>query len=77
MTTQTQTLTKTETTSIHPATHPGYVHLRAANLERQIEFYEKVIGLRMHWRKDGNAEMGVGNEDLLRLTEKKDAIRYR
>ena len=77
MTTHTQTLTKTETTSIHPATHPGYVHLRAANVERQIEFYQKVIGLKLHWRKDGNAGMGAGNKDLLRLTEKKDAIRYR
>jgi catechol-2,3-dioxygenase len=48
MTTQTQTLIKTESTSIHPATLPGYVHLRVANLERQIGFYEKVIGLKLH-----------------------------
>ena len=77
MTTQTQTLIKTESASIHPATLPGYVHLRVANLERQIDFYEKVIGLKLHWRKDGTAGLGVGNEDLLRLTEVKDAIRYR
>ena len=77
MNTQTQVLTKTESTSIHPATLPGYVHLKVANLERQIGFYEKVVGLKLHWRKDGTAGLGVGNEDLLRLTEVKDAIRYR
>jgi catechol 2,3-dioxygenase len=73
----TQTQTRTKTTSIHPATLPGYVHLKVANLERQIEFYEKVIGLKLHWRKENAAGLGVGSDDLLRLTEVKDAIRYR
>jgi catechol 2,3-dioxygenase len=77
MTTQTQTLVKTESTNIHPATLPGYVHLKVANLERQISFYEKVIGLKTHWRKDNTASLGAGNEDLVRLTEVKDANRYR
>jgi catechol 2,3-dioxygenase len=77
MTTQTQTLVKTKSARIHPATLPGYVHLTVANLERQISFYKKVIGLKTHWRKDNTAGLGVGNVDLLRLTEVKDAIRYR
>ena len=77
MSVQTQPLNKTETTSIHPATRPGYVHLKVLNLEHQVEFYEKVIGLKLHWQKAGTAGLGVGNEDLLRLTEVKGANRYR
>jgi catechol 2,3-dioxygenase len=77
MNTSTQTLTKTEAASIHPATLPGYVHLTVASLERQISFYEKVIGLKLHWQKHNTAGLGVGNEDLVRMTEVKDAIRYR
>ena len=77
MNTQTQPLTKTGSASIHPATHPGYVHLRVASLERQIEFYQKVIGLKLHWRKADTAGLGAGKEGLLRLTEVKDAKRYR
>jgi catechol 2,3-dioxygenase len=73
----TQTQAKTETTSIHPAAHPGTVHLTVASLERQIEFYEKVIGYKLHWRKDASAGMGVGGRDLLRLTEVSAAKRYR
>jgi catechol 2,3-dioxygenase len=71
----TETQTKTRSTRIHPATLPGYVHLKVANLDRQIEFYGKVIGFKLHWRKEGTAGLGVGNDDLLRLTEVKDAIR--
>jgi len=74
---QTQPQEKTETMSIHPVTRPGYVHLKVADLGRQIEFYEKVIGLKLHWRKGSSAGLGVGNEDLLKLTELKNAVRYR
>ncbi len=77
MDSQTQVLTKTETTSIHPATLPGFVHLTVADLERQVEFYEKVIGLKLHWRKDAAAGMGVGNQDLVGLTEVSGAKRTR
>jgi catechol 2,3-dioxygenase len=74
---QTQPLTKTESTSIHPATLPGYVHLTVVDLERQVGFYEKVIGLKLHWRKDASAGMGVGSQDLVRLTEVSGAKRAR
>lgn len=77
MNVQTQSPTQTESLAIAPSTVPGYVHLKVADLERQIEFYEKVIGLKLQWRKDGLAGLGVGNEDLLRLTELKSARRYR
>ena len=62
---------------LHPATRMGYVHLTVANLDRQIEFYRQFIGLKLHWRKDSSAGLGVGGEDLLRLTESRGARRYR
>jgi len=76
MSTQTLALTKTEF-SIHPATRPGHVHLTVADLDRQVEFYREVIGLKLHWREGATAGLGVGNEDLLRLTEVPGARRYR
>ena len=77
MNTQSQSLTKTESQSIHPATRPGYVHLTVDSLDRQAEFYEKVIGLQLHWRKDAAAGLGVGDQDLLRLTQVSGARRVR
>ena len=77
MSTQTQPLIKTEPASIHPATLPGYVHLTVASLERQIEFYQKMIGLKLHWRKESAAGMGVGDQDLVRFTEVNSAKRAR
>lgn len=62
---------------IHPASRPGHVHLTVANLDHQVEFYQKVIGLKLHWREGATAGLGVGNEDLLRLTEVRSARRYR
>jgi catechol 2,3-dioxygenase len=66
-------------TSFHlnPATRMGHVHLTVANLERQIEFYQRFIGLKLHWHKDDAAGLGVGGEDLLRLSESRSAHRYR
>lgn len=77
MSTSTQPLTKTGSTSIHPAARPGYVHLTVANLQRQIEFYEKVIGLKLHWRKEAAAGMGTGDKDMLKLTEVAGSKRVR
>lgn len=62
--------------SIHPDTGIGLVHHTVANLERQLEFYQSVIGLQVHWRKENSAGLGVGNQDLLLLTENPDAKRY-
>ncbi|MBI3738374.1 MAG: VOC family protein [Chloroflexi bacterium] len=72
---QTQSQTKTEF-RIHPGTLPGHVHLTVADLENQIKFYEQIIGLKLHWRKDQSAGLGVGNEDMLRLTEVHGARRF-
>ena len=68
---------------LDPATLPGHVHLTVANLDSELAFYQKVIGLQVHWRKDGvagepaSAGLGVGGADLLRLTEVPGAKRYR
>lgn len=54
---------------IHPATRMGHVHYTTAELERQIAFYEDILGFRTHWREGNSAGMGAGGQDLLRLTE--------
>jgi catechol 2,3-dioxygenase len=61
---------------IHPATLPGYVHLTVADLDRQVEFYTKVIGLRLISRDRATASLGVGDNELLRLTQVPGARRY-
>lgn len=75
MAVQTESPTKTEF-RIHPATRPGYVHLTVAGLDRQIAFYQEVIGLKLHWREGATAGLGVGDADLLQLTEVRGARRY-
>ena len=52
--------------AIHPDTRVGHVHLTVANLERQIEFYQSVIGFELHWREGETAGLGAGQTDLLR-----------
>lgn len=76
MITKTDLLTQTQF-SIHPATKPGLVHLTVADLEREIEFYRQVVGLKLHWREGNTAGLGVGGPDLLRLTEIRGAKRSR
>ena len=62
---------------IHPATRIGYVHLTVANLERQIEFYQRVVGFKLHWSEGKQAGLGAGQADLLRLTEDSSSVRVR
>jgi catechol 2,3-dioxygenase len=62
---------------IHPGTRLGHVHLTVADLDRQIQFYQDVIGLRLHWREGRTAGLGGGEADLLRLTEHREARRVR
>ncbi len=72
---QTQTTNKTEF-SIHPATMMGHVSLTVANLENQIEFYQKVLGFQLHWREGNKAGLGGGSADVLQLVEQPDYKRY-
>lgn len=67
----------TTQTEIHPATRLGHVHYTVANLERQIGFYQQVLGFKLHWREGQQAGLGAGGEDLLRLTERPGARRVR
>lgn len=62
---------------IHPATRIGHVHLRVADLKRQIEFYERVLGFSLHWRQERSAGLGAGGADLLRMSDDRDAQRTR
>src|SRR5947208_16684219 len=62
---------------IHPATTLGYVHLTTADLERQIAFYQSVLGLKVHARTDGTAPLGAGRDDLVRVTALLGARRRR
>ena len=62
---------------IPPATRLGHVHLTVANLDRQISFYQKVLGMQLHWRRGTSAGLGAGEADLLRLTEVPGARRSR
>lgn len=76
MTLPKQSLSKTDF-SIHPKTRIGHVSLTVANLDRQIDFYQQVIGLQLHGRSGNTASLGVGGPDLLRLTEVPGAGRRR
>ena len=76
MSTQQQPLSKTEF-SIDPATHIGHVSLNVSDLDRQIEFYEKVIGLQIRERSEDAASLGSGRSDLLRLVRLQGATRRR
>jgi catechol 2,3-dioxygenase len=64
-------------TSIHPATRLGPVELTAASLDRLIPFYQDFLGLQLHHRQAGWAELSAGGEPLLRLVEQPEARRVR
>jgi len=62
---------------IHPQTRPGFVLLKVANLENQLAFYQRALGLRLHWKNENSAGLGAGGEDLVRLTQIANGKRYR
>lgn len=73
-----QTQPKTQVTApIHPSTRLGHVHYTVANLDRQVAFYQNIVGFKLHWHNGKTAALGAGGEDLLHLTEQPDARRYR
>jgi catechol 2,3-dioxygenase len=73
---QTQAETKAEV-SIHPGTLIGGVSLTVASLERQVAFYQQVLGFELHERNGNTAVLGGGGPNLLRLTEEPGFKRYR
>lgn len=62
---------------IHPQTRPGFVHLKVANLENQLAFYQRALAFRLHWKNEISAGLGAGGEDLVRLTQIANGKRYR
>jgi catechol 2,3-dioxygenase len=61
--------------TLHPATRLGHVHYTVADLDRQIAFYQDVLGFKLHWQEGTRAGLGAGSEDLLLLTEVRGARR--
>jgi catechol 2,3-dioxygenase len=61
---------------IHPQTRLGAVHLNVAQLAPMVEYYQR-LGLRVHSRTDHVAHMGAGEEALLVLAERPQAVRDR
>ena len=76
MSTLTNSESKTEF-SIHPKTQMGQISLTVANLDNQLEFYQKAMGFKLHWRDGNKAGLGGGGKDLLLLTEEPDRKKYR
>lgn len=62
---------------IHPETRPVYVHLKVADLENQLAFYQNVLQLELNWREGMSAGLGVAGRDLVRLTQLPGGKRYR
>ena len=62
---------------IHSSTRPAYVHLKVADLENQLIFYQNVLQLGLNWREGRNAGLGVAGRDLVRLTQISGGKRYR
>lgn len=58
-----------ERTRLHPATNIGAVALTVKQLDRSLQFYQQVLGFQVHSRQDGQATLGAGGADLVRLTE--------
>jgi catechol 2,3-dioxygenase len=59
--------------TIAPATTVGAVHLTVFELERSLEFYRRAIGLTVLESGTGRASLGVGDRELLLLTEEPGA----
>lgn len=60
-------------TSIHPDTRLGSVHLTVSDLDRSLQFYGSALGLRTRRREEAVAELGTGTASLLILWERAGA----
>jgi catechol 2,3-dioxygenase len=54
--------------AIAPATHMGAVELSVADLDRTLEYWQRVVGLRVLERENGTASLGADTE-LVRFVE--------
>ena len=60
-------------TTIAPATHMGAVELSVADLERTLEYWQRVVGLRVLSRENRSASLGTGDTELVRFVEEPGA----
>jgi catechol 2,3-dioxygenase len=63
--------------TLDPKTNLGHVHLTVSDMERSLAFYQEAIGLTVQGRDDDTTYLGAGDNRLLALTEKRDAIHPR
>ena len=49
------------------------MHLTVTDLDRSLEFYQQIIGLKLHQREGDTAYLGAGQAHLLGLTGRPDA----
>ncbi len=60
-------------TSMHPDACIGSVHLIVSDLDRSLQFYGSVLGLRTRRREEAVVELGTGTASLLMLWERAGA----
>jgi catechol 2,3-dioxygenase len=63
----------TATASIPATTRMGAVHLTVSDLGRSLDYYGRPVGLGLLRREDGEASLGAGDTELLRLVEEPGA----
>jgi catechol 2,3-dioxygenase len=51
----------------------GPVHITVTDLDRSVDWYQRALGLHLHAREDGRAELGDGDLVTLVLVEDRDA----
>lgn len=57
-------------TKLHPETEMGAVQIRVSDLTRSIQFYERIVGLKVSSQSEGFAELSAdGGETLVVLRE--------
>jgi catechol 2,3-dioxygenase len=55
----------------------GAVALNVADLGRQSDFYQRVLGLTQNWNRPDGVGLGAGGRDLVHLVPEPDFKRYR
>jgi catechol 2,3-dioxygenase len=61
------------TAEIPAGTTPGPVHLTVSKLSRSLDYYRGAVGLEILQHADGEAILGAGQRELLRLVEEPGA----
>ncbi len=73
----TGSLREEKVTEIANETQIGVVSLNVSDLQRAVAFYQDHLGFQVLRRQDGEASLGAGRRELLRLKEQPGARRVR